>query len=102
VENPTLHLPFYFNTLVNTNSYTEVNYGLEQFIGKADLVPIIPWYNASMADTDFAVVIFPFLKTSSPVRIGGYNLSVGGNLYLRHTAIKTIPQGVWVGRQIYG
>jgi hypothetical protein len=26
-----------------------------------------------MTDTDFAIAIFPFLKTSEPVRIGGYN-----------------------------
>ncbi|MBH5396417.1 hypothetical protein HZZ13_01120 [Bradyrhizobium sp. CNPSo 4010] len=26
-----------------------------------------------MTNSDFAVAIFPFLKTSSPVRIGGYN-----------------------------
>ena len=26
-----------------------------------------------MTDTDFAVAIFPFLKTSLPVRIGGYS-----------------------------
>jgi hypothetical protein len=36
-------------------------------------VAFVPWYNTSMTDTDFAIAIFPFLKTSEPVRIGGYN-----------------------------